>query len=133
MIYFIGGAPRIGKSIVASELAKKINAELISTDELENKVSSSMSEDERSELFPLQGFSGDPNENSLTVSERVKLQIIGARSLENELEKIVTHALENNRSVVIEGVHILPQFIRRLTEDLGGEHFCVVFIGSENV
>jgi shikimate kinase len=35
MIYLVGGAPRIGKSIIGKKLASLVSAEFVSTDDLE--------------------------------------------------------------------------------------------------
>lgn len=130
MIYLIGGAPRIGKSVVSRSIAETIGIQPISTDGLESRVSTTFSEEQRWELFPLPGFSGDPSENTLTPNERVQLQIISSKSLKTEIENAINEATSTHRDLVIEGVHLLPEIVRDLIDHHGKDQIVASFVGS---
>lgn len=132
MIYLIGGAPRVGKSIAAKKLAKKLKARLVSTDELCEHYSQTISEAERKEKFPFPGFSGNPAENKSAPEELVNFQLVEARSLEQEIHLMVSAASSNNETLVIEGVHLLPESIRNLVNESGVEIISAVFVGSKD-
>lgn len=133
MIYLIGGAPRVGKSIIAKKIAEAEQAHFLSTDDICSKATKQLSPEEKKTKFPLPGFSGDPSENTLNPEERVKLQIISAKSLAPDIEKAIEAALSQKESLVIEGVHILPVQAREWIEKFGPDQFKVTFVGLENV
>jgi len=133
MIYLIGGAPRVGKSIVARMLAESSQAAFIATDDMCDEAAKGLSEEERKARFPLPGFSGTASENTLTPEERVELQIITSKSLEPKLDQVISEAITKNKSLVIEGVHLLPEHVRRLLAEHGAEKFKVLFVGSNDV
>lgn len=130
MIYLVGGAPRVGKSIVSKSVAEAKGIQPISTDDLENHVSATFSEEQRLELFPLPGFSGDPSENTLTPDERVGLQNISAESLKAEVENVINEAISTHRDLVIEGVHLSPRIVRELIDKHGKDQIVASFVGS---
>ncbi|MBP9864705.1 hypothetical protein KBC54_04650 [Patescibacteria group bacterium] len=133
MIYLIGGAPRVGKSIVSKSIAQAKGIEPISTDDMESHFSESIPEERRRELFPLPGFSGEPSENTLTPDERVKLQTIGAESLKTEIEKTINEAINDHRDLVIEGIHLSPKIVRELIDKHGKDQIVASFVGSIDV
>lgn len=133
MIYLIGGAPRVGKSIAAKHVSERAHATFISTDDVCSKVSNQLSEEERKIQFPLPGFSGTASENVLTPEKRVELSIVSAKSLEPEIDRLISEALRKDESLVIEGVHLLPEYVRQLLAQYGAEKFHVVFVGLTNV
>jgi 2-phosphoglycerate kinase len=133
MIYIIGGAPRVGKSIVAKRIAERTHAALISTDDICDKAMGELSEEERKITFPMPEFSGTASENTLTPDQRVKLSLISAKSLESEIDHLISNALTRNESLVIEGVHLLPNDVRELLSKYGTEKFKTLFIGSTDV
>ena len=133
MIYIVGGAPRVGKSIVAKKVSEGASATFISTDDVCHNMSSALSEEERNKQFPLPGFSGTASENVLTPEKRVELSIVSAKSLEPEIDRLISEALKKDGSLVIEGVHLLPEYVQRLLTQYGAETFHVVFVGLTNV
>lgn len=133
MIYLIGGAPRVGKSIVSKSIARNKGIEPISTDDMQNHFSGTIPEERRRELFPLPGFSGDPSENTLTPDERVKLQDIEAESLKTEVENAIDAAINDHRDLVIEGVHLSPRIVRELIDKYGNDEIIASFVGSMDV
>lgn len=133
MIYLIGGAPRVGKSIISKSIAETKGIQPISTDDLESRASITFSEEQRRELFPLPGFSGDPLENTLTPNERVQLQIISSKSLKAEIENAINEAISTRRDLVIEGIHLLPETVRDLIDHHGKDQIVASFVGSVDV
>ncbi|MBP9747683.1 hypothetical protein KBD13_01975 [Patescibacteria group bacterium] len=133
MIYLIGGAPRVGKSIIANKVTEAMNATLVSTDDLCSEVTKVLSPEEKKRRFPLPGFSGTASENTLTPEERVELQCISASSLVPALDTVIASALSEHRDLVIEGVHLLPEYVSRLHTQYGAENVRVLFLGLSDV
>ncbi len=133
MIYLIGGAPRVGKSLIARLLAQNQQAKFVATDDLQSAVFDATPEADRASRFPFPGFSGVASENTLTADERVELQMIEARSLEGEVDRIITDAVHDRQSLVMEGVHLLPDHIQKLRERFGGDHVHAIFVGSQDI
>lgn len=133
MIYLIAGAPRVGKSVVASWLAKRLGIPYVGTDDLCDRVSTSLSEEEKASKFPLPPFSGDPIENIATPDERVAFQIVSAKSLEPEIDRLISKSIEEKASLVIEGIHLLPEYVSGLLAKYGSENIRALFIGSQDI
>lgn len=129
MIYLIGGAPRVGKSILAANISQAIGVTPLSTDTLCGAFKKTLPPEEALLRFPLPGFSGDPAQNTLTPAERVELQLTSARSLQGPIEHTITEALHQGKDLVIEGVHVLPEQVRALIDTHGAEHFRSLFVG----
>jgi len=130
MIYLLGGAPRIGKSIAAKRLAEQIGARLIKADDVGVDYANSLHEDERAEKLPFPGFSGDPQDNKLAPAELTRLQLVDAKSLEPELARLISEAQAAGTPLVLEGVQILPEFVRSIINRSGPENLHALFIGS---
>jgi 2-phosphoglycerate kinase len=133
MVYLIGGAPRVGKSLAAKALAETINTTIVSTDDLIERVASTLSEEEKTKKIPWQGFFGDASKNSLTPQERVGLQEICARSLEPEIDRLIEETTKSARSIIIEGVHLLPDYVKKLIQKYGADTIRSVFVGSDDI
>lgn len=132
MIYLIGGAPRVGKSIIAKRLAEKLSIRFVSTDELCERYSQAIPEAEREEKFPFPGFSGDSAENKSAPEELVGFQLTEAKSLEPEIRRIISRALSKDEALVIEGVQMLPDFVQSIAGETGPERIRVIFVGSKD-
>jgi 2-phosphoglycerate kinase len=133
MIYLIGGAPRVGKSTAARSLAKEVGVGVVSTDELEELVMARLSKEQRARSFPLPLFSGTPSKNTLPPEERVELLFVSARSLEQEIDRLVDDAIRGDRSLVIEGVSLLPRQVDSLIAQYGQGIVHAVFVVSDDV
>jgi 2-phosphoglycerate kinase len=130
MIYLLGGAPRVGKSIAAKRLAEKVGAKLIKADDVASDYAGSLPEGERMEKFPFPGFSGEPSENDRAPGEMTRLQLVDAKSLEPELERLIARAQSAGEALVLEGVQLLPEFVRQIADKLGQDTVRSLFIGS---
>ncbi len=133
MVYLIGGAPRVGKSIIARRLAQETGADLISTDDLWSESVKELTESERKEKYPFPGFSGTASENTLTSDELTRLQLIEAASLWPELDEVIRKAIAIDEPLVIEGVHLIPEYVDRLIAEFGPRRIRAVFVGSRDV
>jgi 2-phosphoglycerate kinase len=117
MIYLIGGAPRVGKSILGKRLAAESGAFYLSVDDLRDEVKEALPEERRKEAFPWPAFAGNSLKNTTSPEERIQIQCVESASLQTEIEKRVLEATQTDRSLVIEGILLLPALIRKL-EDL---------------
>ncbi|MBU2613360.1 hypothetical protein KJ925_02810 [Patescibacteria group bacterium] len=102
------------------------------TDDICESVEKKLPEDERQSKFPFPSFSGTASENVHTSDELVDFQYATAKALRPELDRIVEETLSNGESAVIEGVHLLPEQVRELS-DRHPKNIRAVFVGSEDI
>ncbi|MEK7452059.1 MAG: hypothetical protein AAB664_01865 [Patescibacteria group bacterium] len=133
MIYLIGGAPRVGKSLMAKKLAEETKSHFISTDDVCGEFVSGLSEGQRTQQFPMPNFSGEASHNTMQPKERVDLLIVSAKSLEQELDRIIGDAIQKQETIVLEGIHLLPSHVRGLEEKFGTENVFAIFVGSSDL
>jgi len=108
MLYLIGGAPRCGKTTFSKKLAAKKRIPWISTDLIESIVAEYMSPDEIRK--------GLPTANVCTASpqESLRTEIISAKTLWPGTKRFIKALLKWRHDYVIEGVHLLPQYVHEL-------------------
>jgi 2-phosphoglycerate kinase len=134
MIYLLGGPPRVGKSIISSEIRRKHAVSVVSTDTLGAVLENVLSPEAAPDLFVFGKF----NENAML--ERVKLIKKDPAELIDYVRKesyVVWKAVEayirrednEGRDVLIEGVAVLPELMSQL-EDISHR---VVFIGNQGL
>lgn len=110
MIYIITGMAKTGKSIVAKKMARKHQLEIISTDYIMVMLDR-----------------GNPDlgihmeESDRSVSKR----------LEPYLEQLIIALIQNQENYIIEGVHFLPQFIKRMIKKYPHD-LSAIFLGYAN-
>ena len=132
MIFLLGGPPRVGKSMIASEIRKKCAVSIVSTDTLGAVLENILSPESAPDLFVFDRI------NKMPVAERVKLitedpaQLIDYVRKESHVvwkavEAFIVRENDEGRDVLIEGVAILPELVSRL-EDIPHR---VVFIGTQ--
>lgn len=132
MIFLLGGPPRVGKSIISSEIRQKRALSVVSTDTVGAVLESVLKPKETPDLFVFTQF------NKLPEVERIKFIIEDPSKLINYVRKesrVVWKAVESfirrendeGRSVLIEGVAVLPELVSELT----GLPYRVVFIGNQ--
>jgi 2-phosphoglycerate kinase len=132
MIYLLGGPPRVGKSIISSEIRQKHALSVVSTDTLGAVLENVLSPEAAPDLFVFRKF------NEIAMVERVKLIMQDPAELIDYVRKesfVVWKAVEayirreniEGRDVLIEGVAVLPELMRQL-EDIPHR---VVFIGNQ--
>jgi 2-phosphoglycerate kinase len=132
MMFLLGGPPRVGKSIISSEIRQKHAVSVVSTDSLSAVLENVLCSEAAPDLFALSRF------DEMPMAERVKLMIEEPAELIDCVRK-ESHAVwkaveafiarENNegRDALIEGVAVLPELMSQL-EDIP---YQVVFIGNQ--
>ena len=132
MIFLLGGAPRVGKSIISSEIRQKHAVSVVSTDTLGAVLENVLSPEAAPDLFVFSRF------NEMPVADRVKLMVNDPAELVDYVSResrVVWKAVETfirreddeGRDALIEGVAVLPELVNQL-EDIPHR---VVFIGNQ--
>jgi len=131
-IFLLGGPPRVGKSIISSEIRQKHAVSVVSTDTLGAVLENVLSPEAAPDLFVFGKF------NEMPMTERVKLitqnptELIDYVRRESHvvwkaIEAFVRRENDEGREALIEGVAVLPELMSRL-EDIPHR---VVFIGNQ--
>jgi 2-phosphoglycerate kinase len=132
MIFLLGGPPRVGKSVISSEIRRKHAVSVVSTDTLGAVLENVMSPEAAPDLFVFGKF------DELPIAERVKFLLEDPAELIDYVRKeshVVWRAVEiyirrendEGRDALIEGVAVLPELICQI-EDIPHR---VVFIGNQ--
>lgn len=132
MIYLLGGPPRVGKSMISSEIRQKHAVSVVSTDTLGAVLENILSPEAAPDLFVFRKFTEMP------LAERVKsimkdpAELIDYVRRESHVvwkavEALVGRENSEGRDVLIEGVAVLPELIGRI-EDIPHR---VVFVGNQ--
>jgi 2-phosphoglycerate kinase len=132
MIFLLGGPPRVGKSIISSEIRQKHAVSVVSTDTLGAVLENVLSPEAAPDLFGFARFSEMP------MAERAKFIMKDPAELVDYVRKeshVVWKAVEafirrensEGRDALIEGVAVLPELVSRL-EELPHR---VAFIGNQ--
>ena len=132
MIFLLGGPPRVGKSIISSEIRQKHAVSVVSTDTLGAVLESVLSPEAAPDLFVFGKF------NEMLMVERVELMVKDPAELIDYVRKeshVVWKAVEafirreddEGRDALIEGVAVLPELVSQL-EDFPHR---VVFVGNQ--
>jgi 2-phosphoglycerate kinase len=132
MIFLLGGPPRVGKSIISSEIRQRHVVSVVSTDTLGAVLENVLSPEAVPDLFVFGKF------NEIPMAERVKLILKDPAGLIDYARKeshVIWKAVEafsrretdEGRDVLIEGVAVLPELVSQL-DDIPHR---VVFIGNQ--
>ena len=132
MIFLLGGPPRVGKSIISSEIRQKHAVSVVSTDTLGAVLENLLSPETAPDLFAFAKF------NEMPMAERVKIMVKDPGELVDCVRKeshVVWRAVEafirrensEGRDALIEGVAVLPELMSQL-EDIPHR---AVFIGNQ--
>ena len=132
MIFLIGGPPRVGKSIISSEIRQKHAVSVVSTDTLGAVLENVLSPDTAPDLFVFGKF------NEMSMAEQAKLIMAAPTELIDYVRReshIVWKAVEpfvrrendEGQDALIEGVAVLPELMSQL-EDIPHR---AVFIGNQ--
>jgi hypothetical protein len=109
LLYIIGGAPRVGKTIIAQEFLERANVPFLSLDLLKMSLVKGM---------PQAGI--DPMDTSAAVAEQMWPVVRG----------LCVTILENEREHLIEGDAILPSHTQELADEFPG-NVRACFLGFE--
>src|SRR5512139_3230315 len=132
MIFLLGGPPRVGKSVIASEIRQKYAVSVVSTDSLGAVLENVLSREAAPDLFVFDKF------NRMSAVERIEVITKDPAELIDYVRKeshVVWKAVDafikrendEGRDTLIEGVAILPELVSRL-ENIAHR---VLFIGNQ--
>lgn len=132
MIFLLGGAPRVGKSIISSEIQQRHAVSVVSTDSLGAVLENVLSLEALPDLFVFDKFNKMPITERLQLITKNPAELIEYARKEshvvwNAVEAFIRRENEEGRDIFIEGVAVLPELVSRL-EDLPHR---VVFIGNQ--
>lgn len=131
MIYFIGGPPRVGKSIIATELARRSGISAVSTDTLGAVLEAVIDPEEDPGLFAVTQFNELPETDRIRLmsenpARRLEYQIEESESVWRAVVPFVQRETEEGRNLVVEGVAVLPNLVAQLE----GIDYRTVFLGN---
>ena len=132
MIYLLGGPPRVGKSIISTEIQQKHALSVVSTDTLGAVLENVLSPEAVPDLFVFSKF------NEMAMAERVKVITKEPATLIDYVRKeshVVWKAVDayirrendEGRDALIEGVAVLPELVMQI-EDIPHR---VAFLGNQ--
>jgi 2-phosphoglycerate kinase len=115
MIIFIGGAPKIGKTIVARKISDKLGYFLLSTDDIAAGIKQISGIDHNHPFY--QNFKYEhSNINDYYSNYPIKEIIKNYLSVSNEITKFVTAYAKSlikheKQNLIIEGIHLVPSLM----------------------
>jgi len=131
MIYLIGGSPRGGKSILSRKLSKKLNVPYISTDNLRLVVLPYFKRNEKNKNFPFirmyESVSTDEFFRRYSGQEMLKADLIEAKAVWPGLKSLINHLLVCKMDYIIEGIHLLPSFVKEFKDN---KNIRIVFLNK---
>ena len=136
MFYFIGGAPRAGKTTVAKRLSKELGVPWISTDTLEAVVSEYVAEETFPLIFPKSVLRRDTQQSndelygSYSAENIVAAYFEQARGLRAALGAFLASEETYDHSYILEGYHLLPEIVNDLAKKYSVQS---IFVGREDV
>ncbi|PIR44296.1 hypothetical protein COV23_00670 [Candidatus Wolfebacteria bacterium CG10_big_fil_rev_8_21_14_0_10_31_9] len=129
MLYLIGGSPRGGKTILSRKLSKALNVPYVSTDNLRLVVLPYFKGKDKDKNFPfIKMFDSaaiDKFFQLYTGQEMLKADLREARSIWPGMESFIEHLLVCKMDYIIEGIHLLPNFVKKYK---GNENVNIAFL-----
>jgi len=116
MIIFIGGPPRVGKTVLAKKLAKKLRYSWLSTDDLRGAVKNSNILQKNNPLFiQIKEKETSPEEfyQKYSPKEIIKIQNNESRQVAKMVKGFIEEISYRNRNFIIEGVALLPSLYQK--------------------
>ncbi len=129
--YLIGGAPRTGKSSLAHLLGAQLSLVPIATDDLRTQVRASTPPSAEPDLYYLDSLNADQANMTRLMLEHTT-DIIAATDRESAVvwpavERLIHQNLTTGRSIIIEGVAILPALVAQLNIP-----YSVIHLGNQS-
>lgn len=132
MIFLLGGAPRVGKSLIAAEIRRRYALSVVSTDTLGAVLEQVLTPTGAPDLFLFSRF------NAMPAAERIKVMVDDpavlvdyarreSRVIWPAVEAFIKREEAEGRDLLIEGVAVLPELVQRLQ----GLPHRAVFIGNQ--
>ena len=134
MIWFIGGPPRVGKSVIAQAVAGKRGVGSVATDSLGAALEAVLSPDSDPGIFVVSRFNEMPEADQIRLmaespERRIEYQIEESKAVWQPVVPFVRREQQEGRSLVVEGVAVLPELVARL----GGANSRSVFLGNQGL
>jgi 2-phosphoglycerate kinase len=128
--YFIGGPPRVGKTLLAYALANQVNGHVVSTDTIRGAIKKAVI-DKSSPLFGVDKLEQSPDQEWSNIYSTNPQLVIDTQNAESEVcwEPIVSYAshfCEDDATHILEGVAVLPKFVHEMRNK--PEH--IIFTGN---
>ena len=132
MIFLIGGPPRVGKSIISSEIRQRFAVSVVSTDSLGAVLENVLSPEVAPDLFVFDKFNKMPLKDRVKLITKKPAELIDYVRKESHVvwkavEAFIKRENDEGRDALIEGVAVLPELMSQL-EDIPHR---VVFIGNQ--
>jgi len=133
MIYFIGGPPRVGKSMIAGTIARQHGISAVSTDSLGAVLEAILPPESNPDVFAIARFNELPEADRVelmaeTPARRLDDQIRESTAVWQAVEPFILREQEEKRDVVVEGVAVLPELVAQLE----GVEYRAVFVGNQS-
>jgi 2-phosphoglycerate kinase len=130
-VYFIGGAPRVGKSTLALKVSEHMPLPHASTDSIRSSVRQTTTPEATPDLFYLDSLNAD-EANMAKLMRHHSVDIIAAADAEAAavwpaVEALAHSKLGEGKSVLIEGVAVLPSLLATLELP-----YSAVFLGNQS-
>jgi 2-phosphoglycerate kinase len=134
MIGFIGGPPRVGKSIIAEAVTRERGIGNVATDSLGAVLETVLSPESEPDLFVVSRLNEMPEADRIRLmtenpARRIEYQILESRAVWRAVVPFVLREQEEGRSLVVEGVAVLPELVARLE----GIDYRAVFLGNQGL
>ena len=132
MIHFLGGPPRVGKSIIAGTITRQHGVSAVSTDSLGVVLEAVLDADAAPGLFAVTRFNEMAEADRVRLlatnsGKRIRWQVEESTAVWRAVEPFVLREQEEGRDLVVEGVAVLPELVNQLvTLD-----YQVVFVGNQ--
>jgi 2-phosphoglycerate kinase len=132
MIFLLGGPPRVGKSLISSEIRQRHAVSVVSTDTLGAVLENVLSPEAVPDLFVFSKFYEMPMADRIKVMMTDPTELIDYTRKESHViwsavEAFIRREKDEGRDALIEGVAVLPELVSQL-EDIPHR---VVFIGNQ--
>ena len=121
MIYLLGGPPRVGKSIISSEIRQKHALSVISTDTLAAVLQRALSPEAAPDLYVFEAFNQIPMAQRVQFITKEPAALVETVKRESQVvwkavEAYIRREHDEGRAALIEGVAILPELVRQLDD-----------------
>ena len=131
MVILLGGTAGVGKSSIATNLATKTGIlTVISTDSLRhitsNFVEKDMSHYESGKKLQSQNFAVNEKQKILKAYE------MQAIFMQEKIDCLIQEFIERKKSIIIEGVHLTPDFMMKMTQKYENCFSFLIFISNES-
>lgn len=130
-LYLIGGTPRTGKTTLSTRFLEKRPIFATSTDGIRYMLRNLLKSEAVPELFRFAKYISNDSEITDRImtnhQKALDIQTVESRIVWRSIKSFIQSYLEDGQDLLIEGVAIMPEFIKDLDCDLR-----VVFLGNQS-